>query len=209
METGTANGTKQNGKPVANGGSDNPKGNAKRENYLNWPDYFMAVAYLSSMRSKDPCTQVGACIVNSDNKIVGIGYNGMPMGCNDDEFPWGKTSEKKVENKYFYVCHAEMNAIMNKIVGELKGCRIFVALFPCNECAKLIIQSGIREVIYLSDKNWNKDECIATRKMFDAAGVVYTKHLPTTQKITIDFSSIDWDTMGQEPPTPKKKRELP
>ncbi|XP_016075973.1 PREDICTED: deoxycytidylate deaminase isoform X2 [Miniopterus natalensis] len=112
----------------------------KREDYLEWPEYFMAVAFLSAQRSKDPNSQVGACIVNAENKIVGIGYNGMPNGCSDDLLPWRRTAERKLDTKYPYVCHAEMNAIMNKNSADLKGCAIYVALFPCNECAKLIIQ---------------------------------------------------------------------
>ncbi|CAL8087836.1 unnamed protein product [Orchesella dallaii] len=163
-------GTVSNNCNYQNGTKDLSK---KRVDFLNWSDYFMGVALLSAMRSKDPITQVGACIVTEENKIVGIGYNGMPSGCDDDEFPWGKESEFKTENKYMYVCHAEMNAILNKIVGQLNGCRMYVALFPCNECAKLIIQSGIKDVIYLSNKNWNQDSCIASRRMLDAAGVTY------------------------------------
>ncbi|XP_045444936.1 deoxycytidylate deaminase isoform X2 [Pipistrellus kuhlii] len=112
----------------------------KREDYLEWPEYFMAVAFLSAQRSKDPNSQVGACIVNAENKIVGIGYNGMPNGCSDDLLPWRRTAERKLDTKYPYVCHAELNAIMNKNSADVKGCTIYVALFPCNECAKLIIQ---------------------------------------------------------------------
>jgi dCMP deaminase len=125
----------------------------KRQDYLGWDDYFMAVAFLSANRSKDPSTQVGACIVNEERKIVGIGYNGMPNGCSDDELPWAREADSPLDTKYPYVCHAELNAIMNKNSADVKGCRLFVALFPCNECAKLIIQSGIREVVYMSDKH--------------------------------------------------------
>uniref|UniRef100_A0A8C8SEI0 Deoxycytidylate deaminase n=1 Tax=Pelusios castaneus TaxID=367368 RepID=A0A8C8SEI0_9SAUR len=114
----------------------------KREDYLEWPEYFMAVAFLSAQRSKDPNSQVGACIVNSENKIVGIGYNGMPNGCSDDLLPWTRTAQNKLDTKYPYVCHAELNAIMNKNSADVKGCSMYVALFPCNECAKLIIQAG-------------------------------------------------------------------
>ncbi|KAL7981889.1 hypothetical protein Chor_000946, partial [Crotalus horridus] len=114
----------------------------KRDDYLEWPEYFMAVAFLSAQRSKDPNSQVGACIVNSENKIVGIGYNGMPNGCSDDLLPWTRTADNKLNTKYPYVCHAELNAIMNKNSADVKGCSIYVALFPCNECAKLIIQAG-------------------------------------------------------------------
>ena len=108
----------------------------------------MGVSFLTAQRSKDPCTQVGACIVNEKNRIVGLGYNGMPNRCSDDDLPWGKDRENKLNDKQFYVCHAEMNAIMNKNSASLDGCRIYVSLFPCNECAKLIIQSGIKKVLY-------------------------------------------------------------
>ncbi|XP_067578060.1 deoxycytidylate deaminase isoform X2 [Pseudorca crassidens] len=114
----------------------------KRDDYLEWPEYFMAVAFLSAQRSKDPNSQVGACIVNAENKIVGIGYNGMPNGCSDDLLPWRRTAESILDTKYPYVCHAELNAIMNKNSADVKGCTMYVALFPCNECAKLIIQAG-------------------------------------------------------------------
>ncbi|CAJ0944407.1 unnamed protein product, partial [Ranitomeya imitator] len=114
----------------------------KREDYLEWCEYFMAVAFLSAQRSKDPSSQVGACIVNPENKIVGIGYNGMPNGCHDDVLPWARTASDRLDTKYPYVCHAELNAIMNKNSADVKGCIMYVALFPCNECAKLIIQAG-------------------------------------------------------------------
>ncbi|KAM5311091.1 deoxycytidylate deaminase isoform 1-T8 [Glossophaga mutica] len=145
----------------------------KREDYLEWPEYFMAVAFLSAQRSKDPNSQVGACIVNAENKIVGIGYNGMPNGCSDDLLPWRRTAERKLDTKYPYVCHAELNAIMNKNSADVKGCTIYVALFPCNECAKLIIQAGIKEVIFMSDKYHDSEETVAARLMFDMAGVTF------------------------------------
>lgn len=141
----------------------------KREDYINWDEYFMGVAILSGKRSKDPSTQVGACIVTEDNKIVGVGYNGFPYGCSDDDFPWNKTGDWK-NTKYPYVCHAELNAILNS-TKDLKGCRIYVSLFPCNECAKAIIQSGIKEVIYISDKDNGKDFNIASKKMFEYAQI--------------------------------------
>lgn len=141
----------------------------KREGYISWDEYFMGVALLSGKRSKDPSTQVGACIVTEDNKIVGVGYNGFPYGCSDDEFPWNKTDKWK-DSKYPYVCHAELNAILNS-TKDLKGCRIYVSLFPCNECAKAIIQSGIKEVIYISDKDNGKDFNIASKKMFEYAQI--------------------------------------
>ena len=128
----------------------------KRQDYISWDEYFMGVALLSAKRSKDPSTQVGACIVNDKNKIVGAGYNGLPIGCSDDEFPWDKQGSF-LDTKYPFVCHAELNAILNNIGMDLKGCRIYTALFPCNECSKAIIQSGISEVIYLSDKYADTD----------------------------------------------------
>ncbi|XP_042857784.1 uncharacterized protein LOC122244055 isoform X2 [Penaeus japonicus] len=179
--------------------------NQKREDYLAWGEYFMAVASLSALRSKDPSTQVGACIVNSDNKIVSIGYNGMPRGCDDDRLPWGKASSNRLENKYMYVCHAEVNAILNKSCADVAGCTIYVALFPCNECAKIIIQSRIKEVIYLSDKYKDKPETIASKKLLDLVGISYKPYTLSCQKILIDLDSIDWNNATQLPPTPVKK----
>ncbi|KAM6400585.1 deoxycytidylate deaminase [Pluvialis apricaria] len=163
----------------------------KREDYLEWPEYFMAVAFLSAQRSKDPSSQVGACIVNSENKIVGIGYNGMPNGCSDDVLPWTRTAEHRLDTKYPYVCHAELNAIMNKNSADVKGCSMYVALFPCNECAKLIIQAGIKEVIFMSDKYHDTTEMTAARRMFDLAGIIYREFKPKCNKIIIDFDSIN------------------
>lgn len=151
----------------------------------------MAVAFLSAQRSKDPSSQVGACIVNTDKKIVGIGYNGMPNGCSDDKLPWSREASNKLDTKYPYVCHAEMNAILNKNSADVKGCTLYVALFPCNECAKLIIQSGIRKVVYLSDKYHEKPEMIASRTLLDLAGIIYMQHTPKQRQISIDFASID------------------
>ena len=129
----------------------------KRSDYLSWDEYFMGVALLSAQRSKDPNTQVGACIINEKKKIVGIGYNGLPIGCDDDTFPWDRDGDF-LATKYPYVCHAELNAILNKISADLDKCTVYVTLFPCNECAKVIIQSGIQEIIYLTNKypipNW-------------------------------------------------------
>ncbi|NXQ45259.1 DCTD deaminase, partial [Catharus fuscescens] len=163
----------------------------KREDYLEWPEYFMAVAFLSAQRSKDPSSQVGACIVNSENKIVGIGYNGMPNGCSDDVLPWTRTGANRLDTKYPYVCHAELNAIMNKNSADVKGCSMYVALFPCNECAKLIIQAGIKEVIFMSDKYHDTTEMTAARRMFDLAGIIYREFKPRCSKIIIDFDSIN------------------
>lgn len=171
----------------------------KSRSHVSWDDYFMAVAFLTAMRSKDPATQVGACIVNQDKKIVGIGYNGMPSGCKDDELPWAKESSDPLYTKYMYVCHAELNAIMNKNSSDLKGCKIYVALFPCNECAKLVIQAGIREVIYFSDKHSHKPETIASKLLMDLSGVKYRKHNPSQQQIKLDFKTIDknWSTVSE------------
>ena len=146
----------------------------KRTNYISWEDYFMGIALLSAKRSKDPSTQVGACIVNQDNKIIGIGYNGFPVGISDDEFPWDKNNENELDNKYLYVCHAELNAILNSI-SDLKDARIYVTLFPCNECSKIIIQSGIKEIIYLDEKGEESISEVASKKLLDAANIKYKK----------------------------------
>ena len=151
----------------------------------------MSVAFLSAMRSKDPSTQVGAAIVNSENRIVGIGYNGFPTGCSDDKLPWTRKAADELDTKYMYVVHAEMNAILNKNAASIKGSRIYVALFPCNECAKLIIQSGICEVIYVSDKYHDSPKFVASRRMFGLAGVTCRQYRPAKATVTIDFSLID------------------
>ena len=140
--------------------------------HISWDEYFMGVAALSAKRSKDPNTQVGACIVNEDKRIVGIGYNGFPRGCNDDVFPWGKGNADPLENKYPYVVHAEANCILNT-TEKLKGATLYVTLFPCNECAKLIIQSGIKHLVYMHDKYRNESSNVASRRMLDAAGIEY------------------------------------
>ena len=143
----------------------------KRQQVISWDEYFMGLAHLSALRSKDPSTQVGACIVDGNNKVVSIGYNGFPMGCSDDEFPWGRVGGMQ-ESKYAFVVHAELNAILNS-PRSLAGCTLYVSLFPCNECAKAIIQSGIKEVIYMSDKYKDADNVIASKKMLDSCGVTY------------------------------------
>jgi len=145
----------------------------KRTDYIGWDEYFMGVAHLSAMRSKDDSSQVGACIVNEKNRIVGIGYNGFPIGCSDDELPWDK-SDDFLESKYAYVVHAEPNAILNSTV-DLAGSRIYVTLFPCNECAKLIIQSGIKEVIYLEHKYPQDPVFIASERLFKLANIKIRK----------------------------------
>ena len=156
----------------------------KREDYINWNEYFMGVAILASKRSKDPNTQVGACIVDENNIILSTGYNGFPYGCSDDEFPWDWSGE---DTKYKYVVHAELNAILNARGKNLNNARIYVDLFPCNECAKAIIQSGIKEVVYLYDKYADTKETIASKKMLASAGVKTTCFIPTIKKIEIDF----------------------
>ena len=156
----------------------------KRQDYISWDEYFMAVAKLAGMRSKDPNTQVGACIVSSDNKILSMGYNGFPRGCSDDEFPWARDGEP-LSTKYVYTVHSELNAILNYRGGSLEGAKLYVSLFPCNECAKAIIQSGISTVIYDCDKYSDTDGVIASKKMMDAAGVRYYRYNPTERKIVI------------------------
>ena len=156
----------------------------KRTDYISWDEYFMGVAMLAAHRSKDPSTQVGACIVSQDNIIISTGYNGMPKGCSDDEFPWERAGE---ETKYPYVVHAELNAILNANGRSLKGSRLYVALFPCNECAKAIIQSGVQEVIYLSDKYATTPSTLASKRMLNAAGVKLTQLKPKASSITLDF----------------------
>lgn len=150
----------------------------------------MGVAFLSAMRSKDPLTQVGACIVSNDKKIVGIGYNGFPNGCSDDMLPWNREADTHLETKYPYVCHAEMNAILNKNSASVQNCTLYVALFPCNECTKLIIQSGITQVVYLSDKYHDDWKSIASRRMLDMANVTYRQHVVVNNTIQINFSSV-------------------
>ena len=148
----------------------------KRKDYISWDEYFMAIAKLSAMRSKDPSTQVGACIVSNDNRILSIGYNGAPNGFDDEKFPWAREGEN-LNTKYPYVCHAELNAILNYRGSkkDLESAKIYVDLFPCNECAKIIIQSGIKEVIFLSDKYAHAENNIASRRLFDECGVTYKK----------------------------------
>ncbi|MGA1196866.1 MAG: deoxycytidylate deaminase [Candidatus Latescibacterota bacterium] len=160
----------------------------KRADYLSWDEYFMGVALLSAQRSKDPNTQVGACIINEKKKIVGMGYNGLPIGCDDDHFPWARDGDF-LETKYPYVCHAELNAIINKISADLDKCTVYVTLFPCNECAKVLIQSGIQEVIFLANKYPDSDSVKAARKMFDSAGVRYRMLEGYRPAIVLNFNA--------------------
>lgn len=156
----------------------------KREDYISWDEYFMGIAMMSSFRSKDPNTQVGACIVSPEHKILSMGYNGFPEGCSDDEFPWCREGE---DNKYLYTTHSELNAILNYRGGSLEGSTIYVTLFPCNECAKAIIQSGIKEIVYDSDKYDGTRAVLASKRMLRAAGIVLRRYTHTERKITIDL----------------------
>lgn len=155
----------------------------KRQQVLNWTEYFMSIAHLSALRSKDPNTQVGACIVNQDNVILGMGYNGLPKGCSDDDFPWGNVGET-LDTKYAFVVHAELNAILNSHTS-LKGATIYVSLFPCNECAKAIIQSGISKIVYEDDKYAHTDAVKASKQMLKAANVEIEQ---LDQKIVVEVS---------------------
>lgn len=157
----------------------------KRNDYISWDEYFMGVAKLSAMRSKDPSTQVGACIVSNDNKILSMGYNGFPKGCSDDEFPWGKEDPDPYNDKYFYTTHSELNAILNYRGGSLEGSKLYVTLFPCNECAKAIIQAGIKTLIYDDDKYGDTAGVRASKRMLDAAGVRYYQYNRTGRKIEV------------------------
>ncbi|MBE5958799.1 MAG: dCMP deaminase family protein [Lachnospiraceae bacterium] len=160
---------------------------SKRKDYISWDEYFMGVAYLSAQRSKDPNTQVGACIVSPENKILSMGYNGLPIGCSDDDFPWVRESESPLDNKYFYSTHSELNAILNYRGGSLEGAKMYVTLFPCNECAKAIIQCGIKQLIYADNKYKDTPAVIASRKMLDTAGVECKEYKRTGRKITIEL----------------------
>ncbi len=156
----------------------------KREGYISWDEYFMGVAYLASMRSKDPNTQVGACIVSRDNKILSIGYNGFPIGCSDDQFPWAREGEE-LEKKYVYTVHSELNAILNYRGGSLEGAKMYVTLFPCNECAKAIIQAGIAELIYDQDKYADTAAVMASKRMLKSAGVHFHTYARSGRKIEL------------------------
>ncbi|GMH39431.1 hypothetical protein BSKO_07329 [Bryopsis sp. KO-2023] len=167
--------------------ASDPADPAPRKDYLSWDDYFMAVAFLGSKRSKDPHKQVGACIACPENVILGMGYNGFPRGCSDYKLPWAKIGETSLDTKYPYVVHAEANAILNTNSAAMVGSRIYVTLFPCNECTKLIIQAGIKEVVYFEDKLEDSKKSIsrpkqesykASRRMLSMAGIMCRKHCP-------------------------------
>jgi dCMP deaminase len=158
----------------------------KRTDYISWDEYFMGVALLAAKRSKDPSTQVGACIVDEHNVILSTGYNGFPIGCSDDEFPWDRTGE---DTKYEYVVHAELNAILNSGGKSLRGATLYVVLFPCNECAKAIIQAGIKEVVYLNDKYAHEKATQASKRMLTTAGVRTRRLIPRDDSITLSFDN--------------------
>ena len=161
----------------------------KRTDYISWDEYFMGIAMLAAKRSKDPSTQVGACIVSPENIIISTGYNGMPKGCSDDEFPWERSGEDENETKYPFVVHAELNAILNANGRDLRGRRLYVALFPCNESAKAIIHCGIKEVIYLSDKYNGTPSNTASKRMLRAAGINYIRMESQYDSITLDLKA--------------------
>lgn len=156
----------------------------KREDYISWDTYFMGIAMLSAMRSKDPSTSVGACIVSPENKILSLGYNGMPRGCSDDEYPWEREGEP-LDTKYLFVCHAELNAILNYSGAKMKDAKIYTTLFPCNECTKALIQAGIREVIYGSDKYADTDVVKASKRMMHSAAIKFREYQPENREILL------------------------
>ncbi len=156
----------------------------KRHNAISWTAYFMGIAHLSALRSKDPSTQVGAVIVDDEHKVVSIGYNGFPRGINDDDYPWEREGET-LETKYPYVVHAELNAILNA-PRSIKDCSIYVSLFPCHECAKAIIQSGIKEIVYESDKYADTDSVKASKRMCLDANVKLTE---TSENVEIKLET--------------------
>jgi dCMP deaminase len=152
-----------------------------RKNYLSWDECFMQMANVIAQRSKDPSTQAGAVVVNQDNVVVGLGYNGWPRGIEVNQLPWEREG-KPSETKYVYICHAEENAVYNAN-NSTKDCKIYCTLFPCNECAKTIIQNGIKEVIFESDKYHDTESCIASRKMLDLAGIKYREYISKSNNI--------------------------
>lgn len=162
------------------------KPSSHRTDNIGWDDYFMAMAFLTAKRSKDPNTQVGAVIVHAESKrILAMGYNGFPRGCSDDCLPWARKGDSELQKKYLYVCHAEVNAVLNKGSADVKGATLYVALFPCSECSKVIIQAGIREVVYMSDQYHDTDACRASRILFQMAGVHLRKHIPSFQTLQL------------------------
>ncbi len=160
---------------------------SKRMDYITWDEYFMGVCKLSGMRSKDPVSQIGSCIVSPDNKILSMGYNGFPSGCSDDEFPWSKDADYEVDKKFLYVTHSELNAILNYRGGSLEGSKLYVSRFPCNECAKAIIQSGIKTVVYEYEKHPDRPDVVASKRMLTAAGVEFYQYKPSNRTIELQL----------------------
>ncbi|WP_296835519.1 deoxycytidylate deaminase [Marvinbryantia sp.] len=158
----------------------------KRTDYISWDEYFMGVALLSGMRSKDPNTQVGACIVSKENKILSMGYNGLPIGCSDDDFPWEREGDE-LNTKYLYTTHSELNAILNYRGGSLDGATLYVTLFPCNECAKAIIQAGIKQIVYDCDKYADTPSVLASKRMLTTAGVKLRRYERTGRRISLEL----------------------
>ena len=156
----------------------------KRTDYISWDEYFMGIALFSAQRSKDSSTQVGACIVNEEKKIVSVGYNGMPTGCCDDDMPWGREGET-LNTKYPFVCHAELNAILNSNIYGLSGATVYVTLYPCNECAKAIIQCGIKRVVYMENKYADTAGVKAAALMFEKSGIVVERYIPSGKTVEI------------------------
>ena len=159
----------------------------KRNNYISWDEYFMGIALFSAQRSKDNSTQVGACLVNDEKKIISVGYNGMPIGCCDDDMPWEREGECSLDTKYPFVCHAELNAILNSNCNSLRGATLYVTLYPCNECAKAIIQAGIKTIVYDCDKYADTASVIASKRMLNAAGVRYYKYESDKREVTLQL----------------------
>lgn len=159
----------------------------KRTDYISWDEYFMGIALFSAQRSKDNSTQVGACIVNSEKKIVSVGYNGMPTGCIDDEMPWERTGECSLDTKYPFVCHAELNAILNSSMHGVNGATLYVTLFPCNECAKAIIQCGIKKVVYLENKYADTESVKASVMMLEKCGVAVEEYKKSGREVTLNL----------------------
>ncbi|GER53180.1 deoxycytidylate deaminase [Striga asiatica] len=184
----------QNGAAQQKSSRQSPFDPSKRKGYLSWDDYFMAIAFLSAERSKDPNRQVGACLVSENGIILGIGYNGFPRGCSDDKLPWSKKSKNgnPLETKYPYVCHAEVNAILNTNHASAAGQKLYVTMFPCNECAKIIIQSGVSEVIYYVEKRLDNTDAayVASHKLLSMAGVKVRRHQPEMDQISIKFNEF-------------------
>lgn len=160
----------------------------QRKDHISWDGYFMGIVLLSKERSKDPSTQVGACIVSKDKRVLSLGYNGTPVGIEDGDFPWRREGSF-IDTKYAYVCHAELNAILNYKGSnrELEGAIVYVTLFPCNECAKAIIQTGIKKIVYYEDKYSESDSTIVSKKMFDQVGIEYVPYKKEGKEVIINI----------------------